>query len=231
MTERQQTLLKLLVDSYIQTAEPVSSQSLVQMSRLGFSSATIRNDLAALEENGYVKSPHTSSGRVPTDKGYRFYIEWFVDKPRPSVRERRHLEERTRGTNVELRVRRLAQALSELTGNVVVLSSAPERSFATGIALLLEMPEFHDPRMVMHLGQMLDRRELWLKVLRRQLGDEIAILLGEESPFGKDMATMTLILRLANGERLLMSIIGPMRMNYEHNLAMLREAQQLMEEM
>ncbi len=231
MTERQQILLKLLVDSYIQTAEPVSSQSLVQMSRLGFSSATIRNDLAALEENGYVKSPHTSSGRIPTDKGYRFYIEWFVDKPKTSVNERRQLEESARGSNVELRVRRLARALSELTGNVVVLSSAPERSYATGISLLLAMPEFHDPEMVMHLGKMLDRREKWLTALRKQLGNEIAILLGEDSPFGKEMAAMTLVFKQETGERLLMSIIGPMRMNYEHNLAMLREAQQLMEEM
>ncbi len=231
MTERQQILLKLLVDSYIQTAEPVSSQSLAKMSKLGVSSATIRNDLSALEENGYLRSPHTSAGRTPTEKGYRFYIEWFRDKPTALQGERKQLAARAQDGKTDLRIRRLAQALSELTGNVVVLSSAPERSYATGISHLLAMPEFeNNAQMVMRLGKMLDRRERWLNQLRHQLKDDIVVLIGEEGPFGEEMASITLAYQTDIGDRVLMSLIGPLRMNYRHNLALLREVQQLIDE-
>jgi len=79
MTQRQEQILKLLVESYIQSAEPVSSSWLAQLPDIGVSSATIRNDLAELEEEGYLVSPHTSAGRIPTDTGYRYYIETFLE--------------------------------------------------------------------------------------------------------------------------------------------------------
>lgn len=229
MTERQQQLLRLLVESYIASAEPVSSQWLAQASRLGVSSATIRNDLVALEEGGYVRAPHTSAGRVPTEQGYRYYIQSFVQNPTMSERDRRALEDRTHVRDQELRLCRLAQALSVLTQNVVVLSLAPERSYTTGISYLLAMPEFHDYQMIVQLGAMLDARDQWLAHLRRTMRDDIAILLGAESPFGEHMASMTLVYEASSGDRGLVSIIGPMRMNYERNLGVLNEVKRLIE--
>ena len=76
MTERQERILKLIVDEFVKSAEPIGSKTLSEV--LNVSSATIRNDMSALEELGYIEKTHTSSGRVPSEKGYRYYIETIV---------------------------------------------------------------------------------------------------------------------------------------------------------
>src|SRR5688572_10274873 len=75
LDERKARVLHAVVDEYIRTAQPVGSQSIAASSGLGVSSATIRNDMAFLEREGYLRQPHTSAGRVPTDKGYRFFVD------------------------------------------------------------------------------------------------------------------------------------------------------------
>jgi heat-inducible transcriptional repressor len=78
LTLRQQKVLGLVIRTYISTAQPVGSKALLEANDLGVSSATIRNEMAALEELGYLTHPHTSAGRVPTDKGYRFFVERLI---------------------------------------------------------------------------------------------------------------------------------------------------------
>ena len=80
LTERQQNILRLVVQEYIQTAVPVGSKTIAQAHSLGFSSATIRNEMATLEELGYLMHPHTSAGRVPTEMGYRYFVEKLMEK-------------------------------------------------------------------------------------------------------------------------------------------------------
>jgi heat-inducible transcriptional repressor len=84
LPDRSRRLLATLVQEYIETGEPVSSQVLARESGLGVSSATIRNVLAQLEEEGYVHQPHTSAGRVPTDRGYRVFVDLLLGSRRPS---------------------------------------------------------------------------------------------------------------------------------------------------
>lgn len=83
LSERSRRILAALVSEYVETGEPVSSQTLVQRGALGVSSATVRNVLAALEEQGYAYQPHTSAGRVPTDQGYRCYVDTLLESRRP----------------------------------------------------------------------------------------------------------------------------------------------------
>src|SRR5690606_35322154 len=82
MTDRQRRILASLVAEYIEQGEPVSSAWLAEHSDLGLSSATVRNILARLEEEGLVRQPHTSAGRVPTDQGYRLYVDQLLESPR-----------------------------------------------------------------------------------------------------------------------------------------------------
>ncbi|OGL70801.1 hypothetical protein A3C17_02345 [Candidatus Uhrbacteria bacterium RIFCSPHIGHO2_02_FULL_53_13] len=226
MTERQQQLLKLLVDTYIKTAEPVSSQFLAEQGGFGVSSATIRNDLVALEERGYVKAPHTSAGRIPTDKGYRFYIEWFVKSPQPTERARKQLQAGWH-EGEDRHLHRLMRELSDLTHTAVVISNGPDESYATGISHLLLHPEFRDFEMIALLGEMLDRRERWLKQLWKRVGDEIIVLIGDEGPFGDQIASMSLVYHPAHDPGLI-SLIGPVRMDYRRNLAILQEVQRML---
>src|SRR6186997_1818959 len=81
--DRSRRVLASLVREYIATGEPVASSLLVSAAGLGVSSATVRNILSKLEEDGYVRQPHTSAGRIPTDRGYRFYVNLLLDVRRP----------------------------------------------------------------------------------------------------------------------------------------------------
>src|SRR5262245_29369441 len=89
LSERQSALLKLIVGEYVSTASPVGSKAIADKYHLGYSSATIRNDMADLEGAGYITHPHTSAGRVPSDLGYRYYVETIAaDQALPDAIQR-----------------------------------------------------------------------------------------------------------------------------------------------
>ncbi|HTY49693.1 MAG TPA: heat-inducible transcriptional repressor HrcA [Steroidobacteraceae bacterium] len=125
LNERAQQLLRTLVESYIRDGQPVGSRSLSRDSGLNLSSATIRNVMADLEELGFVSSPHTSAGRVPTDKGYRFFVDTLLRvQPLPSgdVSEiRRHLDEVSQGSKaVVAAASQLLSSVTQLAGVVTL---------------------------------------------------------------------------------------------------------------
>ena len=78
MDERKKKILQAIIDDYIDTAEPIGSRTIARKHELGLSSATIRNEMADLEEMGYLAQPHTSAGRIPSDKGYRLYVDQLM---------------------------------------------------------------------------------------------------------------------------------------------------------
>ncbi len=99
LTQRQEAILELVVDEYIESATPVSSRLLASRQELPLSSATIRNELAQLEENGYITHPYTSAGRIPSDQGYRHYVESLMDEKPLSFDEKRTIEHQLHQVN------------------------------------------------------------------------------------------------------------------------------------
>src|SRR5207247_6491958 len=91
LSQRKQQILRTLVEEYIYTATPVASETLVRKYRLPFSSATVRNELAGLEEAHLIYQPHTSAGRVPTDLGYRYFVEYLMEESALSLDEQRRI--------------------------------------------------------------------------------------------------------------------------------------------
>ena len=87
LDDRKRRILKAIIDDYINTAEPVGSRSVARKHEIGLSSATIRNEMADLEEMGLLEQPHTSAGRVPSDKGYRIYVDQLMTTRELSVNE------------------------------------------------------------------------------------------------------------------------------------------------
>jgi heat-inducible transcriptional repressor len=128
LTDRQRRILARLVAEYIEQGEPVSSSWLAEHSALGVSSATVRNVLARLEEQGLVQQPHTSAGRVPTTLGYRLYVDWLLDSRRPT-RLLPEIEARLRraGTIAEL-FESASHELSEASRHVGFALAAPDPS-------------------------------------------------------------------------------------------------------
>lgn len=119
---RKLEVLRAIVEDYVHTREPVGSKALVERHHLGVSSATIRNDMAALEEEGLIIAPHTSSGRIPTDKGYRLFVDQLSSVKPLSAAERRAISVLLEGsTNLDDVLERTVRALAQLTNQVAVV--------------------------------------------------------------------------------------------------------------
>ncbi len=122
LDERKLTVLRAIVEDYVSTTEPVGSKSLVDRHHFGVSSATIRNDMAVLEEQGFIAQPHTSAGRIPTDKGYRLFVDRLSNIKPLSGAERRAIETFLGGAyNLDDVVMRTVRLLVQLTRQVAVV--------------------------------------------------------------------------------------------------------------
>lgn len=121
---RKVTILKAIIKTYLETGEPVGSRTISKFSDLKLSSATIRNEMSDLEEMGYIIQPHTSAGRIPSDKGYRFYVDRILNEKDQEVMEMKELMIQ-RVDRVELLLKKLAQALAANT-NYAALISGPQ---------------------------------------------------------------------------------------------------------
>ncbi|WP_408956649.1 heat-inducible transcriptional repressor HrcA [Natroniella sp. ANB-PHB2] len=117
MTERKKKILKVIINEYVTTAEPIGSRTLARKYDFGVSSATIRNEMADLEEAGYLKQPHRSAGRVPSDKGYRFYVDTLMNSKRVSKQKMKLIEEKysSRKDGIQELIQHTSQMLSDLT--------------------------------------------------------------------------------------------------------------------
>ena len=139
MDERKLKILAAVVDEYVRTGEPVGSKAISKLDNIKVSSATIRNDMAALEQMGYLEQPHTSAGRIPTFAGYRLYIDELMTLPDLSEDEKTRLDEMLGGkdTPEELLVQNAAAALTELTHcAAVVANSVPRFSVISKVEVI-----------------------------------------------------------------------------------------------
>ncbi|MBA2446078.1 MAG: heat-inducible transcriptional repressor HrcA [Nocardioidaceae bacterium] len=119
---RKLDVLRAIVEDYVQTREPVGSKALVDRHRLGVSPATVRNDMAALEEEGFITQPHTSAGRIPTDKGYRLFVDQLTDIKPLSGAEKRAIATFLQGAvDLDDVVHRSVRLLAQLTQQVAIV--------------------------------------------------------------------------------------------------------------
>src|SRR5436190_17426951 len=116
LSERERQVLEAVIDAYVQTAEPAASRTVAKRLGLGLSAATIRNTMSDLEERGYLYHPHTSAGRVPTDRAYRVYVDNLVpSRPHPHDEEHLHQQLRSENTPIEGILQKAAKVLGVLT--------------------------------------------------------------------------------------------------------------------
>lgn len=122
LDDRKLAILKAIVTDYVSSQEPVGSRALVERHQLNVSSATVRNDMAVLEEEGYITQPHTSAGRIPTDKGYRLFVDRLGTVKPLSRAERRAIETFMAGAiDIDDVVRRTVQLLARITQQVAIM--------------------------------------------------------------------------------------------------------------
>ena len=122
LDDRKLDVLRAIVEDYVRTQEPVGSKALVERHQLGVSSATVRNDMAALEEDGLIAQPHTSAGRIPTDKGYRLFVDQLTDIKPLTGAERRAIATFLQGAvDLDDVVHRSVRLLAQLTQQVAIV--------------------------------------------------------------------------------------------------------------
>ena len=213
MEARPALILKLLTEDYIQTATPVASQVLVDKYQLDFSPATVRNDLADLEEAGYIVQPHTSAGRIPTELAYRQLIAEL--KPvMPVATIKKALEPAL--DDFAAGWKPLAKALAQLTNSGVFWSFHRYDSYYTGLSGLLGQPEFKQLSMVYDISQVIDSLEEIIDELFNQVPEEPIIRLGSDSPFGT--FSSTILTKYRFGQHVgLFGLLAPLRTDYQHN--------------
>jgi len=224
MNERLSNLLRIVVEEYVASAEPVGSQHLVERYRMDVSPATVRNWFAELEEAGYLTQPHTSGGRVPTEKGYRAYIELFV-RPKPAAKRDRDALHKTAevATDEERQLKAVAKHLAELSGLALIVGRDDADTFYTGLSQLFSQPEFKDWQRMVSMTEVLDRLDETLHSLRTHAFQGPQILVGRECPFGPGCGSVVILT-----DRGFIGILGPMRMDYQYALSLMTSLSEIL---
>lgn len=228
LDSRKEILLKLTVRRYVETAEPVGSAWLADASGLEVSSATIRNELAELEEQGYLLQPHTSAGRAPSEKGYRYYVDHFLEKKKPGSATVDALAAAIREADESAdRLRRAAKTLAELSHESALAAFAPRDVYYTGLSNLFSKPEFRQIALVASMSRVLDHLDETMEKLYPHVTPNVRILIGTENPFGAECGLLIAALppeASAKGGRPILGLLGPMRMDYDADAALLETA-------
>jgi heat-inducible transcriptional repressor len=231
MTERQQNILTAIVEQFAEVASPVGSSLLAKV--FNVSSATIRAEMAELERMGYIMQPHTSSGRVPTDKGYRFYVNNLGDKANNSLAERRG--EKALSTRVqnagepERVIRNAVDTLVELTHNLG-LATIGSQLYMSGLSNLFGQPEFINAGQVQQVAQLLDNLEPWLR--EAAPNEPLSVYIGQENPIGRTAGCSLIISRFRSpfSDRSYVGTLGPTRQSYRDVMTLVSRAGRELEE-
>jgi transcriptional regulator of heat shock response len=222
--KRKEEILEIIIDRYIGSAEPVGSRFVAK--KLGVSSATIRNVMSDLEEEGYITHPHTSAGRIPTDKGYRYYITTLMRRKRLNnnivkmVETQYHRKLRT----LEDVLENTSHLISSLTSYVgVTMVPDVEKIYLDGTSHLIEQPEFRNLTKLHNLFRYLEDKVSILKLLcEEQDDDRLTIHIGKEnkSNYLSDCSIVTRGYKIKGKKSGKLGVIGPKRMVYERVIPM-----------
>lgn len=237
LTDRQQEILFAIIEEYAEMAAPVGSVTLAKV--FGVSSATIRAEMAKLEELGLIAQPHTSAGRIPTDAGYRLYVNSLTEKSAdgfpeidhyPIDRGLRAIEVRVSSqTRADHAIRGAVDSLVELTGNLG-LATIGDQLYLAGISRLFTQPEFLDNQRVQSVAKLLDNLEPWLR--EAAPGRPLNIFIGQENPIGKTSNVSLIISKFCSpySDNSYIGVLGPTRQNYGRVMALVRQAGLMLEE-
>jgi heat-inducible transcriptional repressor len=235
MTERQRQILNAIVEQYAEVASPVGSNLLAKA--FNVSSATIRAEMAELEQLGFIAQPHTSAGRIPTDKGYRFYVnslaEGAVTPVVPGLSDRR--AERAIAARIvgggapDRMIRNAVDNLVELTHNLG-MATIGNQVYMSGLSNLFGQPEFINGLHVRQVAQLLDNLEPWLQ--EAALNEPLSVYIGQENPIGRSAGCSLIISRFRGpfSDRSYIGVLGPTRQSYRDVMALVRRTGEELEE-
>ena len=237
MTKRQQEILGVVIKEYVDTAQPVSSGFLAEKYNFNASPATIRAEMKRLEEEDYLYQPYTSAGRIPTDKGYRFYINSLMGGRDLTAKDRAVLRQELILKNKKNNrlMQKIAELLADMSSNLAIsglLDDKPE-FYKAGVGKLLRELELESREHLYRVTETLDYLDRNIEQLFDIVQDEtIGIYIGQENPI-KQMKGLSMVVsgqKLKSGSRGLIAILGPSRMRYDRNIALIKYIRDLLED-
>lgn len=234
LSSRQTQLLKVIIDEYLTTAEPVGSLVLEKKYPLGVSPATIRNEMVVLTQKGFLKQPHTSSGRVPTPAAMKFYISQLMDEKKLSLAQEVQAQEtfRSKEENVDRLMREAVHSLSEHTSSLAVATEDSGAIWSHGYAHVFASPEFSDHLVCQRVFEMVEEARLLHDLMFKRLtgATPIEVLFGEELGWEYFEPVGIVASRFTVGNReYAFGVVGPFRLNYAQVIPTVRYYGSLMQ--
>lgn len=230
MTSRQEKILAAIIEQYAEVAVPVGSSLLAKVFEV--SSATIRAEMAELERLGFIKQPHTSAGRIPTDKGYRYYVNLIANEQElpAKTRGQRALAARVGSAGAaDQTIRNAVDTLVELTHNLG-LATIGDQFYMSGLSNLFGQPEFMHPGQVQEVARLLDNLQPWL--YEAAPNKPLNVYIGSENPIGRSAGASLIISRFRSpfSDRSYIGVLGPTRQSYRDVMGLVGRAGKALEE-
>ncbi len=229
LSERQELILRLVVDAYLASGRPVASKPIAEKRQVEWGSSTVRAELAALEAAGYLTHPHTSAGRVPTETGYRYYVDRLIASEAQAADAEVELELSRLRREIDYAMRETTAALARVTDLMALVTAPPlgDALFVHGVSRLLSEEHLAELPRVDELMGALERRVDVLGMMRSALDQRSVFLwIGGENPQPELRSVSVVGANYGLGHRNLGSVgvVGPLRMDYATAIASVRGA-------
>lgn len=237
LSTRQKKILAAIIEQYAEVAVPVGSVTLAKL--FDVSSATIRAEMARLEDLGYIEQPHTSAGRIPTDQGYRFFVNQIVNdtgtaKTSKQVASKAEREEKAIQSRIasagaaDRAIQSAVRTLVELTGNVG-LATIGNSVYVRGFSNLFSQPEFAAAQTVQQVASLLDNLEPWLK--ETAPNKPLSVFIGSENPIGKASGCTLVISKFSSpfSDKSYVGVLGPTRQDYRNVMSLVKHTGHMLE--
>jgi heat-inducible transcriptional repressor len=237
LSVRQTQILKALIDEYVSMAEPVGSESLEKKYSLGVSPATVRNEMLALTKMGYLRQPHTSSGRIPSPKAMKFYIDQLMEERQMSIADEVKVKEDVRGkiSDLDEFLDEATHELANVTRSLAVCAlDRNGKVWHAGYSHVFENPEFTDFRATSSLFGFLEEISMMQELFfKRMTGTSpVEVIFGEElgwpgfGPVGVVGSRFEI-----DGKQGAIAVLGPTRLEYQRVIPVIRYFKDLVEEL
>ncbi|MEO6508363.1 MAG: hypothetical protein ABIO02_00255 [Patescibacteria group bacterium] len=236
LTQRQVDILKTIISEYTETGGPVGSEILEKKYKLGVSPATIRNEMVALAKKGYLKKTHFSSGRVPSTKGFRFYIQHLMKEKEMSTMDEVAYKNSIwdERTQVHRLLSHATRVLAQRTNLLAVTATEAGDIYYAGMSNLFAKDEFLNIDLSRTLLELLDETPYWEAILRQfyKLDQDIMCMLGEEDFRNILFEPLASVFGEFNSDKIkgFIGVIGPNRMNFDVVIPQVRYFSHLLQE-
>lgn len=224
LDKRKQRILEIVVDFYLETSEPIGSAALLEYKNLGISAATVRNELRALEVEGYLTHPHTSAGRIPTEEGYQYYVEHLMKPEVLSDQLKAGVNAILASFEEDVKMKSIAKLVAEELGCAIIIALGKHNIYYTGMSQLFSQPEFKDAARTIQVSQMFDHCDVNIPKVSAQVNSsDVHVFIGAHNPLGANCG----LVAAPVGQDVLVMALGPVRMPYKKLVPAIKYIQSL----